>query len=77
VSLGRSLLHPVLLILNGELVFYLGEHREEVRLGTGDAMIIDGGTPIAWRNPGRKTATCLWVELLSTLRKKRSARKRR
>jgi transcriptional regulator with XRE-family HTH domain len=66
-----------LLTLNGELVFYLGKHREEVRLGTGDAMIVDGGTPIAWRNPGRKVVTCLWVELISTLRKKRSARKRR
>jgi transcriptional regulator with XRE-family HTH domain len=65
-----------LLILKGELVFYLGEHQEEVRLETGDAMVVDGGTPIAWRNPGRKTATCLWVELITTLRKKRTAGKR-
>jgi ATP-dependent helicase/nuclease subunit B len=24
----------------------------------------------AWRNPGQKTVTCLWVELIATLRKK-------
>jgi hypothetical protein len=58
------------MILKGEFVFYLGEHQEEIRLKTGDAMVIDGGTPIAWRNPGRKTATCLWVELITTLRKR-------
>jgi hypothetical protein len=32
-------------------------------------VIVNGGTPAAWRNAGKSTATCLWVELVKPLRR--------
>jgi transcriptional regulator with XRE-family HTH domain len=55
-------------VLGGSLVFALGEHQEETRLGAGDALVIEGGTPVAWRNDGEETALCVWVELIIGIR---------
>jgi transcriptional regulator with XRE-family HTH domain len=55
-------------LLSGSLIFVLGEHQEETPLRTGDALVIEGGTPVAWRNDGNETAVCVWVELIVGIR---------
>ncbi len=56
-------------MLQGGLVFEFGDTGETITLAKGDALIVTGGTPFSWRNAGRSTATCVWVELITTLRK--------
>jgi len=56
-------------MLQGGLVFQFEDTGETIKLGKGDALIVNGGTPFSWRNEGRSTATCLWVELITTVRK--------
>lgn len=56
-------------MLHGKLDFEFGDTGETITLAKGDALIITGGTPISWRNVRRSTATCLWIELITTLRK--------
>jgi len=56
-------------MLHGGLNFEFGDTGETIALAKGNALIVTGGTPISWRNTGRSTATCLWIELISTLRK--------
>ena len=55
-------------VMTGQLIFALGEHQEEITLATGDAMVVEAGTPVAWRNEGSSLATCLWIELIASLR---------
>lgn len=55
-------------LLSGSLIFVLGEQQEETQLGTGDALVIEAGTPVAWRNDGTETSVCVWVELIVGIR---------
>jgi transcriptional regulator with XRE-family HTH domain len=59
-------------VLSGSLIFVLGEHQEETRLRAGDALVIEGGTPVAWRNDGNETVTCVWVELIVGIRSRQA-----
>jgi transcriptional regulator with XRE-family HTH domain len=56
-------------ILQGELTFEFGDTGETITLSRGDALIVNGGTPMSWRNDTKDTATCLWVELIASLRR--------
>jgi DNA-binding XRE family transcriptional regulator/quercetin dioxygenase-like cupin family protein len=56
-------------VQHGGLTFEFGDTGETMTLAQGDALIVPGGTPFSWQNTGRSTATCLWVELISMLRK--------
>lgn len=56
-------------VMQGEMVFEFGDIRETTRLLKGDAVIAEGGTPVAWKNDGEAAAICLWVEMIAPLRK--------
>ena len=56
-------------MLHGKLIFEFGDTGETIALSKGDALIVDGGTAFSWRNEGRTTATCVWVELITSIRK--------
>lgn len=56
-------------ILKGALTIEFGDTGETVTLTVGDALIVDSGTPVAWLNRGKTPVTCLWVELITPLRK--------
>ena len=53
------------LVLTGEITFNLQNPPEALSLKAGDSIILDAGLAHAWRNPGRKPATCVWVEQIS------------
>lgn len=72
-SSGGMLIRPgesFVFVLRGKLVITLGELKEEIKLDTGDSIVIDGGTAVAWKNTGKSKATCVWVELIGSLKKK-------
>jgi transcriptional regulator with XRE-family HTH domain len=58
------------LVLQGSLAFQTGENLGEAVLGRGDALILKGGIPFSWRNPGKTTAVCVWVEFIGSVRRK-------
>jgi transcriptional regulator with XRE-family HTH domain len=58
------------LVLDGTMEFQTGERMESVRLNKGDTLIVDSGTAFSWRNPGRSTARCVWIEFIGAARRK-------
>jgi transcriptional regulator with XRE-family HTH domain len=56
-------------VTQGEITFEFGDTGEISELTSGDAITAIGGTPVAWKNDGETTAVCLWVEVISTLKK--------
>ena len=57
-------------VLSGSLLMTLGELKEEITLDQGDSIVIDGGTAVAWCNTGKQVTTCMWVELIGSLKSK-------
>jgi quercetin dioxygenase-like cupin family protein len=51
-------------VLDGALDFEVDGTEQPLRLGTGDALLIEAATAYQWRNPGASAARCLWVEEL-------------
>ena len=56
-------------VMQGEIIFEFGDTGELSKLTSGDAMTAPGGTPVAWRNETTSLAVCLWVEVISSLKK--------
>jgi transcriptional regulator with XRE-family HTH domain len=54
-------------VTEGSLTFEFGDTKEIVKLKRGDAVIVKGGTPYMWRNTEKKTAICIWLELIAPL----------
>jgi transcriptional regulator with XRE-family HTH domain len=66
-SSGGAIIRPgddFIYVIEGELIVAMGERLEDVRLQEGDALTVEGGTPMTWRNPGQVRTECLWVELI-------------
>ncbi len=61
---GGSYTRPsdcLLHVLAGRLQVLRGD-AEPLVLETGDSLMVPGGEPVAWSNPGRRTARVLWVQ---------------
>lgn len=56
-------------VMQGEITFEFGDTGEVSKLNVGDALTAAGGTPFSWKNGGKTTAVCLWVEVISSLKK--------
>jgi transcriptional regulator with XRE-family HTH domain len=56
-------------VMQGEITFELGDTGEISKLTAGDAVTATGGTPVAWRNDSASLVICLWVEVISSLKK--------
>jgi transcriptional regulator with XRE-family HTH domain len=55
------------LVMQGSLTFEFGDTKEVVTLEQGDAVIVKSGTSYMWRNTKKKTAICVWLELIAPL----------
>jgi transcriptional regulator with XRE-family HTH domain len=61
-------------VMQGSLTFEFGDTQELLELKTGDAVIIRAGTPYLWCNNGKKTVTCVWLELVAPILGQKSSK---
>jgi transcriptional regulator with XRE-family HTH domain len=54
-------------VTEGSLTFEFGDTKEIVTLKKGDAVLVKSGTPYMWRNIEKKTAVCVWLELIAPI----------